>query len=513
MIFLLLFLFRLLWCELVPFGVLDRTLRLKNTQKIPNLLMIIDTNIEQHYQKAWKSCLTQIASSTSESEFSRWFAPLEPLGFDGTVLRLKVPTQSHLQHIEQNYIPLLRPIIRNLFGIKARIQYAVPQPSASQVPSRDSKPAYVNRGYKDNAAANETASSSIKNPFVVDGVTKVNFDSQLKAELSFANHVEGECNRLARTAGIAISQNPGTTSFNPLFIYGNSGLGKTHIAQAIGLATKELHPQARVLYVSTNHFQSQFQTAAWKGELSNFINFYQTIDVLIIDDIQELAGKPGTQNIFFNIFNHLRLLGKQLILTSDRPPVELTDIEERLITRFKWGLSAPLTLPDHQTKLRILENKSRMMGVELDDTVKGFLAENIKANVRELEGALTSLEAHSRLLGKKITMDLTREIMGDIVRFSSREVTVSSIIELVCEHTGVELKDMVSSSRLRPVAQARQVAMYLARQYTKEPLATIGAAFGKNHATVMHACKTVVNLADTDKTIWQTVEKLKSQLM
>lgn len=473
--------------------------------------MIIDTSIEQHYQTAWKNCLSQIASSTSESEFSRWFAPLEPLGFDGTVLRLKVPTQSHLQHIEQNYIPLLRPIIRNLFGIKARIQYAVPQPAAAQV--QESKPAYVNRGYKDNASAHETASSAIKNPFVVDGVNKVSFDSQLKAELSFANHVEGECNRLARTAGVAISQNPGTTSFNPLFIYGNSGLGKTHIAQAIGLATKELHPSARVLYVSTNHFQSQFQTAAWKGELSNFINFYQTIDVLIIDDIQELAGKPGTQNIFFNIFNHLRLLGKQLILTSDRPPVELTDIEERLITRFKWGLSAPLTLPDHQTKLRILDNKSRMMGVELDDTVKGFLAENIKANVRELEGALTSLEAHSRLLGKKITMDLTREIMGDIVRFSGREVTVASITEMVCQHTGVDLKDMVSSSRLRPVAQARQVAMYLSRQYTKEPLASIGLAFGKNHATVMHACKTIVNLMETDKAIWQTVEKLKSQLM
>lgn len=467
---------------------------------------------EQHYKNAWKNCLAQIAKSTSELEFSRWFEPMEALSFDGVVLRLKVPSQSHLQHIEQNYIPLLRPIIRNTFGIKARIQYAIPTPQ-SQPTTAANKPAYVSRGYQENSLASENASSEIKNPFTVSGVRQPQLDSRLKPELSFANHVEGDCNKLARTAGIAISQNPGTTSFNPLFIYGNSGLGKTHIAQAIGLATKEINPSARVLYVSTNLFQNQFQTAAWKGELSDFINFYQNIDVLIIDDIQELAGKPGTQNIFFNIFNHLKMLGKQLILTSDRPPVELSDIEERLITRFKWGLSAPLTLPDHHTKIKILENKSRMMGIELNDTVKNFLAENIKANVRELEGALTSLEAHSRLLGKEITMDLTRQIMGDIVTFSGREVNIKSIMELVCSETNVDEKDLVSSSRQRPVAQARQIAMYLCRQYTKEPLATIGMAFGKNHATVMHACKTVVNLIDTDKNVWKLVEKLKSQLL
>lgn len=496
--------------------------------------MTKNTNIEQHYQTAWKNCLLQIASGLSAGEFSRWFEPLEPLGFDGTVLRLKVPSQNHLQHIEQNYIALLRPIVRNLFGIKARIQYAVPQVGGADNGSAhgsvagtdgsiSGKPAHVVRGYPTSSVSSSgggvgagamrtTVSGGLKNPFVVSGLKRTQFDSQLRAELCFANHVEGECNRLARTAGVAISENPGTTSFNPLFIYGNSGLGKTHIAQAIGIATQERWPEAKVLYVSTNHFQSQFQTAAWKGELSDFINFYQMIDVLIIDDIQELAGKPGTQNIFFNIFNHLRLLGKQLILTSDRPPVELKDIEERLITRFKWGLSAQLTVPDHQTKMGILRAKSQRMGLTLDDAVLNFLAENIKANVRELEGALTSLEAHSRLLGKQITLTLTRQIMGDIVHFSGREVNVDSIIEMVSGATGVSRADLVSVGRTRAVAQARQIAMFLCRKYTKVPLAGIGAAFMKNHATVLHACKAVDNMVETDKSLAALVDKLQGEL-
>lgn len=500
-----------------------------------------NNNIEQHYQKAWKSCLSQIASGLTESEFALWFEPLEPLGFDGTVLRLKVPSQTHLQYIEQHYIALLRPIIRNLFGIKARIQYAVPATSAAATSVSTSasvsgsqggagNAGYVMGGVNIAAAARgghissvgmmgamgstvgTSVAGSLKNPFVVSGVKRTNFDSQLMPELCFENHVEGECNRLARTAGIAISENPGKTSFNPLFIYGNSGLGKTHVAQAIGIATQAQWPDCKVLYVSANHFQSQFQTAAWKGELSDFINFYQMIDVLIIDDIQELAGKPGTQNIFFNIFNHLRLLGKQLILTSDKPPVELKDIEERLITRFKWGLSAQLTVPDHATKMAILRAKSQRMGLQLDENVINFLAENIKANVRELEGALTSLEAHSRLLGKQITMTLTREIMGDIVHFKSREVTVESIVELVCALTGVTREGLVSVGRTRVVAQARQIAMYLCRKYTKVSLAGIGAAFGKNHATVLHACKAVSNMIETDKSMAQLVDKMQGQL-
>lgn len=467
--------------------------------------MTVGETTEEQYNAIWQHCLSLIKHQTSEAEFVKWFKPMVPLSFDGENLRVRVPDQSHIQHIEQNYIAMLRPIIRDEFGVRTRLHYAIPQPSAPN--------AHTQRATAQGGSYTQTDTATIKNPFVIPGIKRISFDPQLNAELSFANHIEGECNRLARSAGISISVAPGKTSFNPLFIYGNSGLGKTHIAQAIGLAIKERDPECKVLYVSSNRFQNQFQTAAWRGELNDFIQFYQMIDVLIIDDIQELAGKPGTQNIFFNIFSHLRMLGKQLILTSDRPPVELTDIEERLITRFKWGLSAQLTPPDLNTKIDILNHKCRKMGIEADENVIHFLAQNIRANVREIEGALTSLEAHSRLLGKRITMDLTRSVMRDIVKIDVREVTAEYIIELTCEAMKIDKAILLSAKRTREVAQARQIAMYLCKQHTKAPLSAIGAALGgKNHATVLHACKTISNLMDTDKVIRRQVEEIEKQL-
>lgn len=477
------------------------------TEKNPKNKILTDTMTtgehitEEKYNATWQRCLSLIKNQTSDDEFVRWFKPMVPLSYDGENLRVRVPNQGHIQHIEQNYITMLRPIIRDEFGVKTRLHYAIPTSTATARPTSQG-------GYTQGEAP------TIKNPFIIPGIKRMSFDSQLNPELSFANHIEGECNRLARSAGLSISVAPGKTSFNPLFIYGNSGLGKTHIAQAIGVAIKERDPECKVLYVSSNRFQNQFQTAAWRGELNDFIQFYQMIDVLIIDDIQELSGKPGTQNIFFNIFSHLRMLGKQLILTSDRPPVELTDIEERLITRFKWGLSAQLTPPDLQTKVEILRHKCRKMGLEVEDSVIQFLAQNIRSNVREIEGALTSLEAHSRLLGKRITMDLTRSVMRDIVRIDTREITIDYIIELTCEALKVEKPILLSSKRTREVAQARQVAMYLCKHHTKAPLAAIGAALGgKNHATVLHACKTIPNLMETDKVIRTQVLEIEKKLV
>ena len=456
-------------------------------------------NANTHYEGMWQQCLVQIRKSLSEDDFVRWFKHIEAVAFDGAVLKLQVPNQEHYKYIEQNFIPILRPIVRNVFGVKARVTYSIPKPSAEQQA----------RGY-----ATEPDRQIIKNPFVIPGIKKVQFDSQLQPELTFRNHIEGDCNRLARSAGISISINPGTTSFNPLFIYGNSGLGKTHIAQAVGNATKERHPDSKVLYVSANHFQSQFQTAAWRGELNDFIHFYQMIDVLIIDDIQEFAGKPGTQNIFFNIFNHLRLLGKQIILTSDRPPVELKDIEDRLITRFKWGLSAGLTPPDHQTKVSILQAKCSRMGLILGADIIDFLAENIKANIRELEGALTSLEAHSSLLGKEISFELAHRIMQDIVKISSKEVNIDLIMDLVSEQMKISRTQLLSKERTREVATARQVVMYLCKQHTKTPLTVIGAAIGgRNHATVLHAHKNIINMIDTDRSLRKHIEEMERKLL
>ncbi len=456
-----------------------------------------------NYQAIWQHCLSLIKGQTSDEEFVKWFKPMVPLSFDGENLRMRVPDQNHVLYIEQHYIGLLRPIIREEFGLKTRLHYAVPQPTPAPQSVSATQGIYT-----------QTDTSTIKNPFVIPGIKKIAFDPQLSPELSFENFVEGDCNRLARSAGISISVAPGKTSFNPLFIYGGSGLGKTHIAQAIGLAIKERDPECRVLYVSANRFQNQFQTAAWRGELNDFIQFYQMIDVLILDDIQEFAGKPGTQNIFFNIFSHLRMLGKQLILTSDRPPVELADIEERLITRFKWGLSAQLSPPDQPTKMAIIRHKCRRMGLSVDDSVVQFLAHHIRANVREIEGALTSLEAHSRLLGREITLELTKSVMRDIVKIETREVTVASIIDLVCKMLKIDQSILTSAKRTREVAQARQIVMYLCKNYTKAPLTAIGGALGgKNHATVLHACKTISNLIETDKVVRRTVEEIEKALM
>ena len=311
----------------------------------------------QTYGDVWQSCLSRIREHTSDEEFAKWFKPIVPLDFDGVTLKLKVPNESYVYHIEKHFIPLLKPIIHQLFGLKTKLRYAVPK----------TEPAAVTVvGDADMTAINKFVAQSdttnIKNPFVIPGIRRLVIDPQLNPNYTFDTFVEGACNRLCRSAGLAVAVDPGRTPFNPLYIYGDSGLGKTHIAQAIGMEVKQRKPQLQVLYVSMNKFQAQFQNAAIKGELNDFIHFYQMLDVLIIDDIQELAGKDKTQNAFFNIFNHLHLSNKQLVMTSDKPPVELKDIEQRLLTRFKWGLSAQLNTPDYDTKLKIQRAKG---GVEV----------------------------------------------------------------------------------------------------------------------------------------------------
>lgn len=336
------------------------------------------------------------------------------------------------------------------------------------------------------------------------------FDPQLNPNYTFDNHIEGECNRLARSAGMAVAVSPGTTAFNPLYIYGDSGLGKTHIVQAIGQEVRQRHPELQVLYVSMNKFQAQFQTAYKNGEITDFIHFYQTVDVLIIDDIQELTGKTGTQNVFFNIFNHLQLAGKQLILTSDKPPVELKDIEQRLLTRFKWGLSAYLDVPDYETKVKIIRAKAQRLGANIPEDVVAYLADNISANVREIEGALSSLIANASFLGRKITISLAKDILKVYVKLTQREITIEHIVKVVCEYYDIDIDTFNSTKRTRDVAQARQVAMYLAKQHTKAPLTVIGSSIGgRNHATVLHSFKAVADMMDTDKQFKAQIEEIE----
>ena len=463
----------------------------------------------QTYCEKWQTCLDQIKSRTTEEEFVKWFKPIVPLEFDGKTLRLCVPNMSYVYQIEKHYIPFLRPIISQLYGQEIRLHYAVPKNDAQSVPvSKEADTTAISQ------FSTQTNTANIKNPFVIPGVRKIVVDPQLNPNLTFATFIEGECNRLARSAGMSVAVNPGNTPFNPLYIYGDSGLGKTHIVQSIGHEVRQRHPELQVLYVSMNKFQAQFQTAYKNGEIPDFIHFYQMIDVLIIDDIQELTGKTGTQNAFFNIFNHLQLAGKQLILTSDKPPVELKDIEQRLLTRFKWGLSAQLNTPDYETKVKIIRAKARKLGAEISDEVVAYLADNISANVREIEGAISSLVANASFLGRKITTSLAKEILKVYVKLYQKEITIDHIIEVVCNYLNLDFARFNSTERTREIAQARQIAMYLAKQHTKAPLTAIGAAIGgRNHATVLHSCKAVTNLLETDKAFRRQVEEIEKKVL
>jgi chromosomal replication initiator protein len=355
--------------------------------------------------------------------------------------------------------------------------------------------------------------NAIKNPFIIPGIKKMNIDPRLNSEYSFDNFVEGECNRLARSAGFAVSGNPGGTAFNPLLIYGDSGLGKTHLAQAIGIEIKDKFQDKTVLYVPANRFQTQFVEAIRNNTKNDFLHFYQMIDVLIIDDVHEFAGKEKTQDIFFHIFNHLHQSGKQLILTCDKPPVELQGLEQRLLSRFKWGLSADLQVPDYETRVAILRQKTYKDGILLPEEVVEYIATHITDNVRELEGALISLLAQSTLNKKEITLHLAKEMIDKLIKNTKREVSIDYIQKVVCNYFDVPVDSLQSKTRKREIVQARQVAMYFSKNLTKSSLATIGSQIGgKDHATVLHACKTVNNLVETDKQFKTQIEEIEKKL-
>ena len=454
--------------------------------------------------EVWQVCLNHIKEQTSQVEFAKWFEPIHPISFDGTNLRLMVPNESYVTHIQENYMKIFAQAIMQMYGRQTRLLYSVPSTEERTPASATADMTAISRH------VSQTDTSQIKNPFVIPGMKRLRIDPQLNAKYTFSTHVEGECNRLARSAGMTVALEPGSSPFNPLYIYGSSGLGKTHIAQAIGHEVRERHPELQVLYVSTNKFQAQFQTAYKNGEINDFIRFYQMVDVLIIDDIQELTGKTGTQNAFFNIFNHLQLAGKQIILTSDKPPVEMKDVEQRLLTRFKWGLSASVDIPDYETKLKIIRSKSESMGVRLTEEVVTYLADNISANIREIEGALLSLKANAQYLNRRVSTSLAKEVLKAYVHVSQKEISINRITEIVCDYFDISPEDFNSTKRTREVAQARQVAMYLAKQHTKLPLAAIGSAIGgRNHATVLHSCKSVSNFMETDKVFKAQIEEIE----
>lgn len=462
------------------------------------------------YSEVWRSCLLTIKEQIPFEDFNRWLKPVVPLEFDGEILKLRVPSQEYAMHIENNFMMLLRPIICNNFGDKIKLKYSIPkQALSSSMRGGDGASAYSSNS----AFSQQNNPKDIANPFAIPGIRKINVDPQLSFDLTFENFVEGECNRLARSASWNVAKNPGNTPFNPIFIYGDSGLGKTHIAQAIGIEVKKRFPDKNVLYVNAHKFQTQYQNATLKGEVNDFVMFYQMMDVLIIDDIQEFASKPGTQTVFFNIFNHLHLSKKQIVLTADKPPVELKDIMERLITRFKWSLSVKLSTPDYETKYKIIQNKFKQSGVVISDEIVNFLAVNIKANIREIEGAVNLFIANTRFLNCPASIALAKEILEPYVRVEKKEVTHDIVIDTICDHFGVTKAQLDSDKRTSNVALARQTTMYFCKRFTQMSLKAIGASIGgRNHSTVLHAYKRICDLYETDKNFQQTIREIEAKL-
>jgi chromosomal replication initiator protein len=353
----------------------------------------------------------------------------------------------------------------------------------------------------------------ISNPFVIPGVKSSEIDSRLNPNYTFERFIEGDCNRLARSAALAIAQNPGGTNYNPFLVYGGVGLGKTHLMQAIGNHLKEKHPDQNVLYVSSERFTSEFVQSIQHNRASEFGQFYRQIDLLIIDDIQFFGGKEKTQEEFFHIFNALHQSGKQIVLSSDRLPREITGIEERLLSRFQWGLTADMQVPELETRTAILNRKADDDGISIDPMVIDFIAENVKTNIRELEGALIRLLAHSTLTGREIDVPMAKSVLADLIKDTRQQLTIESIQRTVCDYFDLPVSLLGAKTRKREVVRARQVAMYLCKQYTQHSLKSIGLNFGgRDHSTVIHAQQSVENQMDTDSTFRRVVQDLQSQI-
>ena len=469
----------------------------------------------------WNECLQMIRENVPPQAYSTWFEPIKPVDYRDGLLTIQVPSDFFYEYLESRFIKEIKATIRKVLGPEGKLEYSIMMDTDENKPVVVRQPS-VDRTNTTNPPKQiqinfDKSESSMLNPFVLPGIKKINIESNLNESNCFENFVTGECNRVAYEAGVAIAKNPGKTSFNPMFIFSPTGMGKTHICQAIGLETKKYHPELTVLYVNAEQFLMQFQASCRNNNSKNssrddFVHFYQMIDVLIIDDIQFLADKVKTQEAFFHIFNHLQQNDKQLIFTCDKPPAELNGMEQRLISRFKWGLSAEMTVPDVVTRRNILKRKAYNEGVEMPDDVINFIAEHIKSNVREMEGFLVSLIAQSSLNRKAITIGLARQIAERFVNSSNREITINYIITSVCEEMGTSQEDFFKSTRKRNVVQARQLSMYFAKKYTKASLVVIGEKCGKkDHATVIHALKTIDNLLETDKQFRAMTEKIEQK--
>ena len=455
----------------------------------------------------WDECLNIIRDNIQASSYTTWFSNTKPASYTNNVLTIFVPSQFVYEYIEEHFVDILSAAIYRIFGSNTQLNYRVLTDRENQITLDQESEKRPTQALKEQEKASNGAPDGI-------AIAPQDLDPMLRSNYSFENFIEGISNKLPLSAAENIALNPGKTIFNPLFLYGASGVGKTHLANAIGLKVKELFPEKRVLYVSAHLFKVQYSNSVRNNVLNDFINFYQSIDVLIIDDIQEFVGVTKTQNTFFHIFNHLHQNGKQLIMTCDRPPVMLQGIEDRLITRFKWGLTAEIERPNLELRRNILTAKARRERIALTPDVLEYIAENVTDSVRELEGILISLMAHSTVYGRAIDISMAERVISKAVRIVEKEVTVEDIVHHTCEHYHIKDESVYSSSRKRDIVLARQVAMYLTHKHLPNlSLAGIGQQIGsKDHSTVLHACRTIEEQIEMDKTLQTAIEDIERKI-
>ncbi len=454
----------------------------------------------------WKRCLNFISDNVDVTAFKTWFEPIVPIKYEDNTLTIGVPSVFFQEFLEDRYIGILGAALNKEIGEGTHLLYRTTVESKT-------KTAIDLPGGKEPVHQPQPIVNGNKAPGAQPVPTQ-DLDPHLNPKYNFENFIKGISNEFSRTVAETVAQNPART-FNPLFLYGPSGVGKTHLTNAIGTRIKELYPEKRVLYLSALLFQVQYTDSVRTNHFNDFINFYQTIDVLIIDDIQELVGSPKTQNTLFHIFNHLHQNGKQLIFSSDRAPSMLQGMEDRLLTRFKWGLIAELERPDTELRKNILKDKIRRDGLTIPENVINYIAENVNESVRELEGIVNSLLVYSIQLKREINLDLTRHIVKKTVECAeSKPITINEIIEKVCAYFNVEPSAIHSKTRKREVVQVRQVAMYLSKKHTDTSLSKIGQLIGnRDHATVLHACKIVKDQVEVDKSFNAELQEIEKSLV
>lgn len=462
--------------------------------------------MDKNHQQLWDDCLQFIKDNIDSEPFDSWFKDITSLGFVNNELKLMLTSPFVVDVLEQRYLDVLGSAIKKVYGPGVTLKYYYRQignePSTT-VGIRPSSPSST-------IIAQSKAQPA--NPFVQQQDLKP-FNPQLYPRYNFENYCAGNSNKIARAIGETVASNPSVKTFNPLFVFGPTGVGKTHLIQAIGIRLKENNPDARVLYVNARLFESQFTAASMKGETNNFFHFYQSIDTLIIDDIQDLHNKPATQNTFFHIFNHLHQNNRQIIMSSDCAPAEMEGFEQRLLSRFKWGMSVQLDKPDFELRRDVLRQKSEQEGVELSDEVVEYIAANVCESIRDLEGVLVSLIGRATVLNCDITLDLAKAVVPNSVKINRRQVNFELIVEKVCSYYGLEHDCLFTKSRKREISDARQMLMYLAKKLTKMPFTAIGSRIDRNYATVIYSCKNIEERLPIEKKLRDDVNAIETALL